>query len=85
MSYLWTDKRLWLRIALIAAAAWVGAVIIVSQIGSSNFRWFPNAYRNNYDFGPAGITAFVGIAVIFIVCLGIPWIASAAKIKHGDD
>lgn len=83
MSHLWTDKQLWMRIALIASGVWLGGVIIVSQIGSSNFRWFPFADRDNYDMGPAGITAFLGISVIYFVCLSIPWIA--AKMKQDSD
>jgi len=85
MKNLWTDKTLWLRLALVASGAWFGGVVIVSQIGSSGFRWFPNSYRNDYDFGPAGVTAFVGIAVIFIVCLGIPWIADTANKKQDSN
>lgn len=69
-------RQLATRIAVVGSAAWFGAMIIASQL-ARDFRWFPNAYRNNYDFGPAGITAFVGIAVIFAVCLGAVWIREA--------
>jgi hypothetical protein len=77
------NQKLWLRIALVASVAWLGGVVIVSQIGPSDFRWFPYSYRNNYDFGPAGITAIVGVVVILAVCLGIPWIGDAADKPDG--
>lgn len=66
------------RIATVASAAWLGVMIIAAQL-SRSFDWFPNAYRNSYDFGPGAIVTAVGIAVIFAVCLGIPWILSARR------
>jgi hypothetical protein len=82
MANIWTEWRFWWRAALIASAVWFGMMVIAAQI-SHDFRWFPNAYRNNYDFGPAGITAFVGIAVIFAICLGVPWVASSLSAGAG--
>lgn len=88
MNHLWTDKALWSRIALVASACWLGVIVIVSAI-SRNFEWFPNSYLNPYNyslhFGPASVTASVGIAVIYAVCVGIPWIADAANKKQGSD
>jgi cellulose synthase/poly-beta-1,6-N-acetylglucosamine synthase-like glycosyltransferase len=84
MKPFWTDRSRWLRIALVASGVWLGGVVIASQVAGSSFRWFPYSYRNNYDFGPAGITAFVGVAVIYILCIGIPWIVKDANKKAGD-
>jgi hypothetical protein len=57
---------------------WVGGTIIASQI-ARDFRWFPYLYRNDMSFGPAAITAMVGVVLIFVVCIGAPWIADSSK------
>jgi hypothetical protein len=54
------QRAIWQRIAVIASAAWLGAVLI-------------------YTAADATIVALLGIIVIFIICLGIPWIASVAE------
>ncbi len=78
MASPFTDRTLWLRLALIMSIVWVGGTIIVSQ-ARSDFRWFPYTYRNDYTLGPAGVTAIVGVFVIFAVCVGVPWIAERAE------
>lgn len=77
---MWTDKQFWTRLGCVAAVVWVGLIIIASQV-ARDFRWFPYIYRNNYDFGPAAITAFVGVCIIAVVCGGVPWIAEGRKHK----
>lgn len=69
-----TDKALWMRVALILSIVWIGGTIILSQL-VHDFRWLAPAYRRDEVFGPAGVTAIVGVMVIFAVCAGIPWIA----------
>lgn len=68
----------WIRVAIVSAAAWVGCVMIATNV-RSDFHWFPYTYRNDFSFGPAANIAFLGVAVIFAVCLGIPWIAQARR------
>lgn len=65
----------WLRIGVIASFAWLGGVVIYSSI-SRNFEWVL-PYSNR--LGPAAITAIAGMAVIAVVCLGIPWIVQAIR------
>lgn len=74
----WRDKQVWPRISVVVSAVWLGGVMIASQV-SRNFEWFPNSYRNEYSLGPAAITAFVGVVVIFIVGFGIPWIFESKR------
>jgi hypothetical protein len=73
MSFL--NKALWMRIALIASGVWLGGVIIISA-NSRNFEW---VYQYQRGLGPAAITAIVGVAVIWVVCLGVPWIAEVTS------
>jgi hypothetical protein len=73
-----TNMTMWFRIAVVASAVWVGGTIITSNL-IYDFKWFPYTHRNDYSFGPAAITANVGVLVIFAVCLGIPWIAQSYK------
>jgi hypothetical protein len=62
------------RIALVGSLVWFGLIIIISAI-ARDFPWDP---RYSRDFvGPATVTALIGVAVIWIVCLGLPWIASS--------
>lgn len=65
-------KETWLRTGVVASAVWLGGVIIYSVVGR-DFYW--------HSGGPATISAIVGVAVIFAVCLGIPWIAAAGPRK----
>ena len=69
------SQSFWLRVACVASVAWIGVLIILSVV-SRDFDWI-EGYRN--EFGPASISALVGVALIFAVCLGIPWIAQAAE------
>jgi hypothetical protein len=66
-------RTVWQRIAVIASVVWLGGVLIYSAT-RRNFAWF----GDRGDLDPAAITAFVGIIVIVIVCLGVPWIGEAA-------
>jgi hypothetical protein len=68
-------RTVWQRIAVIASVAWLGGVLIYFAT-SRNFAWLG-------DLDPAAITAFVGIIVIVIVCLGVPWIGEAAGKSTG--
>lgn len=72
------NKLIWMRGSAVASVVWFGLVLIASQI-NHEFRWFPYAYRNDYDFGPAGITALTGIAIIWAIGLGLPWMFSVEK------
>lgn len=69
------DWVFWRRLAAVLSAVWIGATELYS-VTHSDFRWFPNAYRNSYDLGPPATVAAVGIAVIIVACLGVPWIAN---------
>ena len=64
----------WLRIATIACVVWFGGVVMLSAV-SRDFVWFRG--YGGHDLGPATIVAVVGIVLIFVVCLGVPWIAEA--------
>jgi hypothetical protein len=79
VSTIWTNKQFWMRTGIIGCAVWLGGVTIISAV-SRDFRWVPNSYRDS--FGPASITALVGMAVICIVCFGVPWIAAATTEGH---
>ena len=71
------NRRFWVRAAALASLGWVGLMVIAAQV-MRDFRWFPNAYIHNYDFGPAGITAMVGVGLIWLAGLGVPWVADSA-------
>lgn len=71
---MWTYV-VWFRIAAVASVVWLGGVLICSSL-ARNFDFIAR-YSNN--LGPAAFVAFVGIAVIFAICLGIPWIAAALR------
>lgn len=73
------EQPFWLRIAVIASAVWFGGVVIFSAL-IRNFVWF-DYYVGASHIGPATVAAFVGIAVIFTVCLGIPWAVAALRQK----
>lgn len=66
--------RYWFRAAVVASAVWLAGVTIYSSI-ARDFGW--TAWRS--DFGPATVTAIVGVLAIFIVCLGIPWVKRAKQ------
>jgi hypothetical protein len=77
---IWTNKQFWMRTGIVGCAVWLGGVTIISAV-SRDLRWLPNSYRDG--FGPASITALVGMAVICVVCFGVPWIAAATS-DHGQ-
>lgn len=60
--------QLWFRSALVASGVWLAGVTICSAV-MRDFAW--TSYRT--DFGPAMVTAIVGVLAIFVICLGVPW------------
>ncbi len=69
---LFANRPFWLRIGLVVSVVWVAGTILASLGNQRSFAWF-----TPYGFGPAGLWAIVGVAVIIVVCLGVPWIAAA--------
>lgn len=78
MASFMTDRKFWMRVASVVSIIWFGGVIIASQL-VRDFGWFAPAYRRDEFLGPAGVTALVGVLVIFAVCAGIPWIADRGQ------
>ena len=73
MSPLPNDWSFWQRLTIVLSVIWIAAIAIVS-VTTRDFRWFPYAFKNDYSFGPAPITAFLGVVAIVVGCMGIPWI-----------
>lgn len=75
-----TNKSFWRRIAAVASLVWIGGVVIASAT-NREFGWSSRTYVDWGRYGdwpgPAALTAIVGVAVIWTLCLGVPWIASA--------
>lgn len=72
------DAQFW-RNAVVASFLWIGTLIIISAV-SSDFEWIHTNYNDKlegiiegyFNFGPASIVAIVGVAMIFVVFLGVP-------------
>jgi hypothetical protein len=72
----WGNKVFWLRVAVIASLVWIGVIVIASAT-ARNFAWAHGYYSS--EPGPATITAIAGVLVIWVCCLGIPWISDTTK------
>lgn len=69
----------WRRIGLVASFVWLGGVVICSAL----VRNFDLVKPYTSDLGPAAVMAVGGMIVIVVVCLGVPWIASAMRQRSG--
>lgn len=63
-----TDRPFWLRIAVVVSIIWAGGVAIVALTD-----------RRGFFEEQAPVVGAIGVAVIFALCLGIPWIMSARR------
>lgn len=76
---IWANKQFCQRVGVVAAVVWLGGVAIASAI-LPKFYWYASNYYDS-GIGPAAITGVLGLAVIYALAVGIPWIAEAAKQK----
>jgi hypothetical protein len=75
MLGLLTNWAVWLRMAVVGSVAWF--LIIMLTFG------FRNDFYMSYSANPemALIVGFAGMIAIWVICLGVPWIAGAAVRK----
>lgn len=73
MKPIWTNEGLWVRIGVVGSLVWIIVILAALAVGP-----FGNLVQG-------AILALVGIGLIFIVCIGGPWIASAVDKKPASD
>src|SRR5262249_22249338 len=68
-----TGEQFWHRLGVVAACVWVGLVALLSAT-QRGFYWFFATHYYESSFGPAFIVAVVGVLIIGLLAIGIPWI-----------
>jgi lysylphosphatidylglycerol synthetase-like protein (DUF2156 family) len=69
------NREFWGKLGVVAAATWLGFLMIASAI-SRDFVW---TYQYKNEIGPALVTAMAGLAIIAVICAGVPWVAESAR------
>lgn len=75
------NKALWIRGAVVVSVVWIGLLVIAAQL-NRDFRWFGYEWQRGGDLGPASVTALVGVVLIWVVALGLPWVAEAGAARR---
>jgi hypothetical protein len=78
----WADREVWIRIGIVAGAAWFLLMVVLSIL-LRDFEWFPGNYwdpmQSLIHAGPAFLLTILGLVGIFLLCIGLPWILEAVN------
>jgi hypothetical protein len=74
MKSIWTNEGLWVRIGVVVSLVWI--MVMLATVAF---------FATQGNVIQLLILGLVGIGLIIIICIGVPWIASVVDKKPATD